>query len=120
MGDAGGSDIGLQILVVFILGNFCDNILFVLCEEIQGIQVGTLSSLIFYNCFYNYQKVMHKIGILMMGKMGVASPKKVKEIILEVEGKTKMINIAEYLLEMKKISDLNVEFSLEKNGRPVS
>ena len=56
----------------------------------------------------------------MMGKMGVTSPKKVKEIILEVEGKTKMINIAEYLLEMKKISDLNVEFSLEKNGRPVS
>ena len=31
-----------------------------------------------------------------------------------------MVNIAEYLLEMKKIGDMNVEFSLEKNGRPVS
>ena len=41
---------------------------------------------------YNYK--MHKIGVLMMGKMNVSSPKKVKEIILEVEGKTKMINIA--------------------------
>ena len=63
---------------------------------------------------------MQKIGILMMGKMTDSPPKKVKEIILEVEGKTKMNNIAEYLLEMKKIKDLSVEFSLEKNGRPVS
>jgi uncharacterized protein (DUF111 family) len=31
-----------------------------------------------------------------------------------------MANIAEYLLEMGKVKDTNVEFSLEKNGRPVS
>ena len=36
------------------------------------------------------------------------SPKKVKEIIMEVQGKTKMSNIAEYLLEMGKIEDTNV------------
>lgn len=35
---------------------------------------------------------MHKVGVMMMGKMK-ESPKKVKEIILEVEGKTKMSNI---------------------------
>jgi len=41
---------------------------------------------------------MHKIGVMMMGKMTDSPPRKVKEIILEVEGKTKMSNIAEYLL----------------------
>jgi hypothetical protein len=40
---------------------------------------------------------MHKIGVMIMGKSR-ESPKRVKEIILEVEGKTKMSNIAEYLL----------------------
>lgn len=54
-----------------------------------------------------------------MGKAG-ESPKKVKEIILEVEGKTKMSNIAQYLLEMGKIANLNVDFSLQKNGQAVS
>lgn len=54
---------------------------------------------------------MHKIGVMLMGKAG-ESPKKVKEIILEVEGKTKMSNIAQYLLEMGKIANLNVDFSL--------
>lgn len=54
-----------------------------------------------------------------MGKMK-ESPKKVKEIILEVEGKTKMINILEYLLEMGKIENYNYELSLEKNGQPIS
>jgi len=41
---------------------------------------------------------MHKIGVMMMGKMTDSPPRKVKEIILEVEGNTKMSNIAEYLL----------------------
>lgn len=45
---------------------------------------------------------MHKVGVMMMFAMG-ESPKKVKEIILEVEGKTKISNILEYLLEMDKI-----------------
>ena len=31
-----------------------------------------------------------------------------------------MTNIAEYLLEMGKISHLEVDFALEKNGQPVS
>jgi hypothetical protein len=62
---------------------------------------------------------MHKVGVMIMGKMR-ESPKKVKEIILEVEGKTKMINILEYLLEMKKIENYNYELSLEKNGQPIS
>ena len=31
-----------------------------------------------------------------------------------------MTNIAEYLLEMGKISNLEVDFTLEKNGQPVS
>lgn len=62
---------------------------------------------------------MHKVGVMIMGKMK-ESPKKVKEIILEVEGKTKMINILEYLLEMGKIENYNYELSLEKNGQPIS
>jgi hypothetical protein len=62
---------------------------------------------------------MHKIGVMLMGKSR-ESPKKVKEIILEVEGKTKMLNIAEYLLELGKIQNTNVEFSLEKNGQPIN
>lgn len=62
---------------------------------------------------------MYKVGVMMMGKL-TESPKRVKEIILEVEGKTKMSNIAEYLLEMGKVENLEVEFSLEKGGRPVS
>lgn len=48
----------------------------------------------------------------MMGKIKGESPRKVKEIVLEVEGKTKMTNIAEYLLEKGKIKDINVEFAL--------
>lgn len=48
---------------------------------------------------------------MMMGKPR-QSPKKVKEIVLEVEGKTKMSNIAEYLLEMQKINNTNVQFTL--------
>ena len=39
---------------------------------------------------------------------------------MEVEGKTKMSNIAQYLLEMEKIENLNVKFALEKHGNPVS
>ena len=35
------------------------------------------------------------------------SPTKVKEVILEVEAKTKISNIFEYLLELKKIKDMN-------------
>ena len=62
---------------------------------------------------------MHKVGVMMMFNMG-ASPKRVKEIILEVEGKTKMGNIAEYLFDMGKITNLEVELSLEKNGPPVN
>jgi len=40
---------------------------------------------------------MYKVGVMMIMRIR-ESPKKVKEIILEVEGKTKMSNIAEYLL----------------------
>ena len=48
------------------------------------------------------------------------SPTKVKEVILEVEAKTKVINIFEYLLELKKIKDLNVSVSIEKAGDRIS
>lgn len=62
---------------------------------------------------------MYKVGVMMMGRAR-DSPKKVKEIILEVEGKTKMSNIAEYLLQMEKITNTQVDFALEKNGQPLS
>jgi hypothetical protein len=45
---------------------------------------------------------MYKVGVMVMGTMK-ESPKRVKEIILEVEAKTKMNNILDYLLEMGKI-----------------
>lgn len=35
---------------------------------------------------------MYKVGVMLMGNQN-ESPKKVKEVILEVEAKTKMINI---------------------------
>ena len=43
---------------------------------------------------------MYKVGIMMMGKPSKQSPAKVKEVILEVEAKTKVENIFEYLLEL--------------------
>ena len=50
---------------------------------------------------------MHKVGVMMMMRIR-GSPRKVKEIIIEVEAKTKMSNIAEYLLEMGKIDNVDV------------
>lgn len=46
---------------------------------------------------------MYKVGVMMMGRPAEASPKKVREVILEVEAKTKILNIFEYLLELNKI-----------------
>lgn len=45
---------------------------------------------------------MYKVGVMMMGKdePGTKSPTKVKEVILEVEAKTKILNIFEYLLQL--------------------
>lgn len=37
-----------------------------------------------------------------------------------MEGKTKINNIVEYLLEMGKINNTNYELALEKNGRPIN
>ena len=56
----------------------------------------------------------------MMGKSSTESPSKVKEVILEVEAKTKVVNIFEYLLELKKIKDMNVSVSLEKGGERIN
>lgn len=42
---------------------------------------------------------MYKIGIFLMGKVEI-EPKKVKEIILEVESKTKLVDIISYLMEL--------------------
>jgi hypothetical protein len=39
---------------------------------------------------------MYKIGVMVMGKPS-SSPKKVKEIILEVEAKTKVNDILSYM-----------------------
>ena len=57
-----------------------------------------------------------------MGKeeAGGKSPTKVKEVILEVEAKTKIENIFQYLLELKKIKDLNVSVSIEKGGNRIN
>ena len=57
---------------------------------------------------------------MMMGKSSTESPSKVKEVILEVEAKTKVVNIFEYLLELKKIKDMNVSVSLEKGGERIN
>ena len=65
---------------------------------------------------------MYKVGIMMMGQDEPAarSPTKVKEVILEVEAKTKILNIFEYLLELKKVKDLNLSIALEKGGDRIS
>lgn len=63
---------------------------------------------------------MYKVGVMMMGKSSTESPSKVKEVILEVEAKTKVVNIFEYLLELKKIKDMNVSVSLEKGGERIN
>lgn len=61
---------------------------------------------------------MYKVGVMMMGKEepGVKSPTKVKEVVLEVEAKTKIENIFEYLIELNKIKNRNVSVSIEKGG----
>ena len=41
---------------------------------------------------------MYKVGVMMMGKQSTQSPAKVKEVILQVQAKTKILNIFEYLL----------------------
>lgn len=45
---------------------------------------------------------MYKVGIMLMGKPD-KTPKKVKEIIIEVEAKTKITDILKYLLDLKRI-----------------
>lgn len=45
---------------------------------------------------------MHKVGIMLMGKP-TQSPKKVKEIIIEVEAKTRINDILSYLCQLKRI-----------------
>ena len=37
---------------------------------------------------------MYKVGVMMMGKEGSKTPAKVKEVILEVEAKTKISNVS--------------------------
>lgn len=54
-----------------------------------------------------------------MGKQDSKVPK-VKEIVLEVEAKTKIKNVFEYLIELDKITHTNVFIALEKRGRGVS
>lgn len=54
-----------------------------------------------------------------MGKPS-QSPKKVKEIIIEVEAKTKLNDILSYLCQLKRIQDMNVSVAIQKSGRPVS
>lgn len=46
--------------------------------------------------------LMYKIGIMLMGKP-TKTPKKVKEIIIEVEPKTKINDILTYLVDLKRI-----------------
>lgn len=62
---------------------------------------------------------MFKVGILLMGKIDSNQPR-VKEIVLEVESKTRIKNLFEYLLELDKITHENVYIALEKRGRPVA
>jgi hypothetical protein len=62
---------------------------------------------------------MLKVGVVLMGKP-TSEASKVKEVILEVEGKTKLKNIIEYLSELNKLPNPQVYFSLEKRGRPCS
>jgi len=45
---------------------------------------------------------MYKVGIMLMGKP-TKTPKKVKEIIIEVEAKTKINDILTYLVDLKRI-----------------
>lgn len=54
-----------------------------------------------------FQGIMYKVGVMLMGSRN-NSPKKVKEVVLEVEGKTKINNIFDYLLDLGKISSMNV------------
>lgn len=62
---------------------------------------------------------MHKVGIMLMGKPS-STTSSVKEIVLEVEPKTKVKNLFEYLLEFDKILDTQVYIAVEKKGRPMS
>ena len=62
---------------------------------------------------------MYKVGVRLMGRPET-SVSKVKEIVLEVEPKTKIKNVFEYLAELDKIRSSNVYMALEKGGRGVS
>ena len=44
---------------------------------------------------------------------------KVKEIVLEVENKTKTRNLVEYLMDMGKLSHSDVYIALERGGRAI-
>lgn len=63
---------------------------------------------------------MYKVGVMMMGRPAEVSPKKVKEVILEVQAKTKISNIYEYLLQLNKIDNMNVSVALEKSGQYIN
>jgi len=54
---------------------------------------------------------MYKVGIMLMGKP-TTTPKKVKEIIIEVEAKTKISDILTYLIDLKRIEDTNVNVAI--------
>ncbi len=54
---------------------------------------------------------MYKVGIMLMGKPS-QSPKKVKEIIIEVEAKTKVSDILSYLIQLNRIQDPNVNVAI--------
>jgi hypothetical protein len=62
---------------------------------------------------------MYKVGVMIMGRAD-SNNNTVKEIVMEVEAKTKIRNLFEYLLELDKIADTRVYIALEKKGRGVA